>query len=102
MDGGQIGDPSMKLATALYDIIQEQDLSKTAIPEEISLDTFEQLRQEQEERLHCPVCHMTFSEALENDSVKEWKESHLANISCADHLTANMAHVITHGTFRLF
>ena len=27
---------------------------------------------------------MTFSEALENDSVKEWKESHLANISCAD------------------
>ena len=84
MDGGQIGDPSMKLATALYDIIQEQDLSKTAIPEEISLDTFEQLRQEQEERLHCPVCHMTFSEALENDSVKEWKESHLANISCAD------------------
>lgn len=84
MDGGQIGDPSMKLATALYDIIQAQGLSKTAIPEEISLDTFEQLRQEQEERLHCPVCHMTFSEALENDSVKEWKESHLANISCAD------------------
>lgn len=84
MDGGQIGDPSMKLATALYDIIQDQGLSKTAIPEEISLDTFEQLRQEQEERLHCPVCHMTFSEALENDSVKEWKESHLANISCAD------------------
>ena len=64
MDGGQIGDPSMKLATALYDIIQDQGLSKTAIPEEISLDTFEQLRQEQEERLHCPVCHMTFSEAL--------------------------------------
>lgn len=84
MDGGQIGDPSMKLATALYDIIQAQGLSKTAIPEEISLDTFEQLRQEQEERLHCPVCHMTFSEALENNSVKEWKESHLANISCAD------------------
>ena len=84
MDGGQIGDPSMKLATALYDIIQDQGLSKTAIPEEISLDTFEQLCQEQEERLHCPVCHMTFSEALENDSVKEWKESHLANISCAD------------------
>ena len=84
MDGGQIGDPSMKLATALYDIIQDQGLSKTAIPEEISLDAFEQLRQEQEERLHCPVCHMTFSEALENDSVKEWKESHLANISCAD------------------
>ena len=84
MDGGQIGDPSMKLATALYDIIQDQGLSKTAIPEEISLDTFEQLRQEQEERLHCPVCHMTFSEAFENDSVKEWKESHLANISCAD------------------
>ena len=84
MDGGQIGDPSIKLATALYNIIQDQGLSKTAIPEEISLDTFEQLRQEQEERLHCPVCHMTFSEALENDSVKEWKESHLANISCAD------------------
>ena len=84
MDGGQIGDPSMKLATALYDIIQDQGLSKTAIPEEIALDTFEQLRQEQEERLHCPVCHITFSEALENDSVKEWKESHLANISCAD------------------
>ena len=84
IDGGQIGDPSMKLATALYDIIQDQGLSKTAIPEEISLDTFEQLCQEQEKRLHCPVCHMTFSEALENDSVKEWKESHLANISCAD------------------
>lgn len=84
IDGGQIGDPSMKLASALYDIIQGQGLSKTAIPEEISLDAFEQLCQEQEERLHCPVCHMTFSEALENDSVKAWKESHLANISCAD------------------
>ena len=34
MDGGQIGDPSMKLATALYDIIQDHGLSKTAIPEE--------------------------------------------------------------------
>lgn len=84
IDGGQIGDPSMKLASALYDIIQGQGLSKTAIPEEISLDAFEQLCQEQEERLHCPVCHMTFSEALGNDSVKAWKESHLANISCAD------------------
>ena len=45
MDGGQIGEPSMKLATALYDILQAQGLSKTAIPAEISLYTFVQLRQ---------------------------------------------------------
>lgn len=82
IDGGQVGDASMTFAQAKADILQDHNL-QNAEQAEVPLNQFENLLEEREQSMHCPVYPLSLMEARSRGEMDEWRKSHNANCACA-------------------
>lgn len=82
IDGGQIGDENMDFNTAKDEILEM--LNQKDIPlKEIPAEQLEQMIEEHENDLHCPVYLEDIAAAREKGELDSWRISHNANCTCS-------------------
>ena len=83
IDGGQIGDESMRFSQARSEILSLLDIPDAPL-KPISIEEFEDMLDAHENDFHCPVYHKDLKQAREDGEMDKWRISHNATMACAE------------------
>ncbi len=83
IDGGQIGDDTMRFSLAKDEIVELLDLSSSALSQ-IPMEQFEDMLDKHENDLNCPVYHKDLKQARADGEMDAWRISHHATTACAE------------------
>lgn len=88
IDGGQIGDENMTFSQARNEILELLDIPHSSLSP-IPLEQYEDMLDNHENDLHCPVYHKDLKQARADQEMEKWRISHHATESCAEEFRRN-------------
>lgn len=82
IDGGQLGDPDTPLSEVRDDLISDILHGDKKPVTEISMEQFEQMMDEKEHNLKCPIFPKSLPEVYGTPEMDTWRICHQANYAC--------------------
>lgn len=84
IDGGQIGDSDTPLSEVRDDLVAEILHSDAKPVPEIPVNQFEQMLDDKEQNLKCPIFPKSLPEVYGTSEMETWRICHLANSACKE------------------